>query len=121
MIMGVLSSMLSGAAYGTELGSLEAGAKPGQDGHFVMALRVGAFEDIAVFKARVDQAIQQIHDCQLAPGFARTYAPGEVETINRATYGKQGFRSTDYPSRSHAGRAHGWLGASAIGGIGKLG
>lgn len=91
MIMGILSSMLSGAAYGTELGSLETGPKPGEDGHFVAAIRIGAFEDPLRFKTRVDQAIQQIHDCKLAPGFARTYAPGEVESINRETYGKQGI------------------------------
>ncbi|MCX6049593.1 MAG: Ldh family oxidoreductase [Chloroflexi bacterium] len=91
MIMGVLSSMLSGAAYGTELGSLETGPQPGQDGHFVMALRVGAFEEISRFKERVDQAIQQVHRSQLAPGFDRTYAPGEVEALNRANYRQQGI------------------------------
>ncbi len=91
LIMGVLSSMLSGAAYGTELGSLEAGPTPGADGHFVAAIRVGAFEDVDRFKARVDQAIQQIHNVKLAPGFARTYAPGEVEFSNRTNYQQQGI------------------------------
>jgi len=91
LIMGILSSMLSGAAYGTELGSLEAGPKPGEDGHFVAAIRVGAFEEVDRFKARVDQAIQQIHNVKLAPGFARTYAPGEVEWSNRTLYQQQGI------------------------------
>ncbi|CAN5463382.1 Ldh family oxidoreductase [soil metagenome] len=91
MIMGILSSMLSGAAYGTELGSLEAGPKPGEDGHFVMALQVSAFEEVGRFKARVDQAIHQVHSTQLAPGFDRTYAPGEVEARNRANYRQQGI------------------------------
>ncbi len=91
LIMGILSSMLSGAAYGTELGSLEAGPKPGEDGHFLAAIRVGAFEEVDRFKARVDQAIQQIHNVKLAPGFARTYAPGEVEWSNRTLYQQQGI------------------------------
>ena len=91
LIMGILSSMLSGAAYGTELGSLEAGPKPGEDGHFVAAIRVGAFEAVDRFKARVDQAVQQIHNVKLAPGFARTYAPGEVEWSNRTLYQQQGI------------------------------
>ncbi|MGH2460651.1 MAG: Ldh family oxidoreductase [Chloroflexota bacterium] len=82
MIMGVLSSMLSGASYGTELGDLEQGPRAGQDGHFVMAIRIAAFEDVARFKARVDRAIQQIHACQLAPGFDRLYAPGEKEFLS---------------------------------------
>lgn len=81
MIMGVLSSMLSGASYGTELGDMERGPRAGQDGHFVMAIRVAAFEDVAKFKARVDRAIQQIHAGRLAPGFDRLYAPGERELL----------------------------------------
>jgi len=91
MIMGVLSSMLSGAAYGAELGDIVQGPVPGQDGHFLMALRVSAFEDIDVFKARVDQAIEQIHTCRLAPGFERTYAPGEVEHLTRVEYRRGGI------------------------------
>ncbi|HVC33243.1 MAG TPA: Ldh family oxidoreductase, partial [Chloroflexota bacterium] len=81
MIMGILSSMLSGASYGTELGDMEHGPTAGQDGHFIAAIRVGAFEDVGRFKARVDQAIRQVHACRLAPGFDRVYAPGEKEFL----------------------------------------
>lgn len=83
MIMGVLSSLLSGAAYGTQLGDIETGAKPGQDGHFAMAIRISAFEDVTVFKSRVDAAIRQIHACRLAPGVERVFAPGEIEFHTR--------------------------------------
>ncbi len=81
MIMGILSSMLSGASYGTELGDLANGPRAGQDGHFVMAIRISAFEDVSAFKARVDRAIQQIHACRRAPGVDRIYAPGEKEFL----------------------------------------
>jgi LDH2 family malate/lactate/ureidoglycolate dehydrogenase len=91
MIMGVLSSMLSGAAYGTELGSLEHGPKPGMDGHFLMAIRVSAFEDAATFKQRVDAAIRQIHECKRAPGVERIYAPGEIEFTTRERYLREGI------------------------------
>jgi len=46
MIMGILSSMLSGACYGTELGSIEEGPIPGEDGHFVAAIYIASFEDV---------------------------------------------------------------------------
>ena len=91
MIMGILSSMLSGACYGTELGSIEEGPIPGEDGHFVAAIHIASFEDVERFKSRVDTAIQQIHDCRLAPGFDRVYAPGELEAIRRAEYSAQGI------------------------------
>jgi LDH2 family malate/lactate/ureidoglycolate dehydrogenase len=83
LVMGILSSMLSGAAYGTELGDMEAGPRAGQDGHFVLAIRVAAFEAIDRFKARVDAAIRQLHACRRAPGVERIYAPGEKEWLTR--------------------------------------
>jgi LDH2 family malate/lactate/ureidoglycolate dehydrogenase len=91
MIMGVLSSMLSGAAYGTELGDMETGPKAGQDGHFVAAIRISAFEDVNRFKSRVDRAIQQIHASRLAPGFDRIYASGEKEFLTEQDYRKNGI------------------------------
>jgi LDH2 family malate/lactate/ureidoglycolate dehydrogenase len=90
LIMGILSAMLSGASYGTELGDMESGPKPGQDGHFVVAIRVGAFEDVGRFKARVDAAIRQLHRCRRAPGHDRIYAPGEPEFLTRAAYSQDG-------------------------------
>jgi LDH2 family malate/lactate/ureidoglycolate dehydrogenase len=94
MIMGILSSMLSGAAYGTELGDMERGPTAGIDGHFLMALDVAAFEEPSRFKRRVDAAIRQIHAAAPAPGFARVYAPGELEFLNEQTYRKDGIPLT---------------------------
>lgn len=91
LIMGILSSMLSGAAYGAELGSLEEGPKPGQDGHFVAAIRIAAFEDSKQFKTRVDAAIRQIHTCRRAPGVDRIYTPGEPEAVSRQRYHREGI------------------------------
>lgn len=91
LTMGILSTMLSGASYGAELGDMEHGPAPGLDGHFVAAIRIGAFEDIARFKARVDGAIRQLHGSRLAPGFDRTYAPGEKEALTREEYLRDGI------------------------------
>jgi LDH2 family malate/lactate/ureidoglycolate dehydrogenase len=98
MIMGILSSMLSGAAYGTELGSMETGPRAGMDGHFVAALRVAAFVDIDQFKARVDGAIRQIHACRPVPGVERIYAPGEKEQRTQEIYHREGL-PLDAPTR----------------------
>lgn len=91
MIMGILSSLLSGGAYGLELGNMKEGPLPGRDGHVVGALRVSAFQDVARFKERVDAAIRQIHECPLAPGFDRVYAPGEIEHLNKDRYSREGI------------------------------
>ena len=90
LIMGILSSMLSGASYGTELGNMEEGPMAGQDGHFCLAIRISAFEDVGRFKTRVDRAIREWHTCSLAQGHERIYAPGEKEHLNRQAYLRDG-------------------------------
>jgi LDH2 family malate/lactate/ureidoglycolate dehydrogenase len=89
--MGILSSMLSGATYGTELGDMESGPRPGADGHFALVIQVQAFEDVARFKGRVDAAIRQIRASRRAPGVARIYAPGELEWETRQAYERDGI------------------------------
>jgi LDH2 family malate/lactate/ureidoglycolate dehydrogenase len=91
LLMGLLSSMLSGAAYGTELGDLYRGPDAGMDGHFMVAVRISAFEDVARFKARVDAAIREMRACRRAPGVERIYVPGEKEALNRAAYLQEGI------------------------------
>lgn len=91
MLMGVFSSMLSGAAYGTELGTMEDGPIAGTDGHFLMAIHVEAFEEIDRFKERIDAAIAQVHASRRAPGVERLYVAGEVEFVRREQYERAGI------------------------------
>ena len=81
LICGTLGGLLSGAAWASELGSLETGPIAGRDGHFVAAIDIAAFEDVARFKSRVDGVIRSIHASKRAPGVARLYAPGEPEAL----------------------------------------
>ncbi len=83
--MGILSSALSGACYGTELGNMVDGPKPGGDGQFLMVIKVSAFEDPDRFKQRIDKIVSQIRDSQRAEGTEKIYAPGglEAETEQR--------------------------------------
>ena len=59
--------------------SLANGPRAGQDGHFVLAIRVQAFEDVSRFKRRVDALVDEMHRAPRAPGVERIYAPGELE------------------------------------------
>ncbi len=91
MVMGILSSMLSGAAYGTELGDLYGGPKAGEDGHFVAAISVAAFEDMHRFTERVDSAIREQRETRKAPGVDSIYVPGEIESEKRERYLREGI------------------------------
>jgi LDH2 family malate/lactate/ureidoglycolate dehydrogenase len=91
IVMGVLSSLLSGAAFGTELGNMVEGARAGCDGQFLMAVNVAAFQDIERFRERVDGIVRQIRGSATAPGFTRCYAPGELEHETERRYREGGI------------------------------
>lgn len=91
LIMGILSSLLSGAAYGAELGNMVDGPRAGQDGHFVAAIRIGAFEDVDRFKARVDKLVAEIHNSARARDADRLFVPGEKEHLHRQRATRDGI------------------------------
>ena len=61
MAIGMMASLLSDAAYGTELGNMVEGPRPGLDGHFFAAIDIAAFQDVESFKNRVDAVIDEVH------------------------------------------------------------
>jgi len=80
----LLSGVLSGACWGPFVPSfsvsapIEAQTGDGT-GHFFGAMRVDAFSDVAVFKARVDAWILSMRDTEPAPGNPQPIVPGELE------------------------------------------
>jgi LDH2 family malate/lactate/ureidoglycolate dehydrogenase len=79
MAAGILSTLLSGAGYGTESGNMVDGPIPGRDGQFYLALNIAAFEDVATFKARMDKIIKEYQSTRLAPGVEQVWVPGHPE------------------------------------------
>lgn len=67
MLGGILPGLLSGNDIGTE----------GQVTATVMALRVGAFQDVGAFKARVDERIRELKASRPAAGSDGIWMPGE--------------------------------------------
>ncbi|HEX8521230.1 MAG TPA: Ldh family oxidoreductase [Tepidisphaeraceae bacterium] len=73
-----LSSVLSGAAIGNEIGSMYKNLDRKQDvGHFLCLLDVDAFMDVSTFKQRMDGAIDRIKSCRKRPGVQEILVPGE--------------------------------------------
>lgn len=91
LVFGLLSSMLSGAAYGAELGDMVSGAKAGHDGHFFLAIDVAAFQDPDLFGQRVDGVIRELRTSRRKEGVERLYAPGELEAETAERYQQEGI------------------------------
>jgi LDH2 family malate/lactate/ureidoglycolate dehydrogenase len=91
VIMGILSTALAGASFGTELGNMVDGPKTGEDGHFFLAVDVSAFVEPALFAKRVDAVVRQIRSSRPAPGAERVYSPGELEAETERQYRADGI------------------------------
>lgn len=83
MSVGMLATLLTGAGYGLDSGSMEEGAKAGRDGQFFIAINVPAFTDLNVLRARVDGIARQVHGSARRTGVDKLYVPGEIERLQR--------------------------------------
>jgi LDH2 family malate/lactate/ureidoglycolate dehydrogenase len=92
MVVGMLSTLLSGAAYGTDSGNMIEGARSGVDGQFFIAIDVAAFLEPATFRQRVDAVVEQVHASRRRPDVDRLYVPGEIETEIARDYDANGIR-----------------------------
>lgn len=95
LVAGILSALLSGAEYGTDLGDFESGPKAGRDGQFAMVFNIAAFEDPVVFKQRTDRIIVEIHGSRRMPGVDRLVVPGELAAEREAEYKSSGVPVTE--------------------------
>jgi LDH2 family malate/lactate/ureidoglycolate dehydrogenase len=84
VMVGILSSLLSGAAYGLESGDMIDGAKVGADGHFILVINVAAFAPLDAFQARVDKVAAEIAGS--APA-----VKGQLEARFEADYSANGI------------------------------
>lgn len=82
LTVGLLSSMLSGAAFGRDVGDLYEKTQTAQDsGHLFGVLPIESFDDTAAYMGRMDKAIGDIKGVKRAPGVDRIYLPGEREHL----------------------------------------
>lgn len=91
MVWGLLSSLLSGAAYGTETGDMVSGPRPGVDGHLFLALNVEFFCDPEELRRRVDRAIREVRESAKRPDVEKLYSPGELEHETEQQYRRDGI------------------------------
>jgi LDH2 family malate/lactate/ureidoglycolate dehydrogenase len=83
LAVGLLSTMLSDAAFGRDVGDLYEKTATAQDcGHLFGVLPVAAFCDLASYRARIGKAMDDVCGAKRAPGVERIYLPGEREHLS---------------------------------------
>ena len=92
LVIGLLSTMLSGAAFGSEVTHMyEDFERPQNIGHLFGVLPIASFEPVEIYKRRMDKAIREIRDTPRAPGVERIYLPGEREELLAEQYRRTGI------------------------------
>jgi LDH2 family malate/lactate/ureidoglycolate dehydrogenase len=92
LTIGLLSTMLSGAAFGTEVTDMYQDLeRPQNIGHLFGVLPIACFEEIDTYKRRMDKAIQEIRGVARAKDVERIYLPGEREELLAEQYRRSGI------------------------------
>ena len=87
MMVDILSGVLTGGGFLSQVHSPYKTADRSHCGHFMIALNIEALQPLAEFNRRMEQYIAEIKSVPLAQGFDEIFYPGEMEarndTVNR--------------------------------------
>ncbi len=92
MIIGLLAGTLGGAAMGKDVIDFNHDDDSVTNtGQAIAAINIGAFIDIATFKANVDTLVRDLHGSSRMPGVDRISVPGERSHETRLARAKNGI------------------------------
>lgn len=92
LAVGLLSTMLSGAAFGRDVGDLYEKTTTAQNGgHLFGVLPVSAFDELDAYLDRMDKGIRDIRGAKKAAGVERIYLPGEREYLSLVAHRASGI------------------------------
>lgn len=92
LTIGLLSTMLSGAGFGSEVTHMyEDFENPQNIGHLFGALPIAAFEDLEVYYRRMAKAAGEVRGVRRSPGVERIFLPGEREARTAAERARAGI------------------------------
>jgi LDH2 family malate/lactate/ureidoglycolate dehydrogenase len=89
----VLAGVLTDSSYGrSERSASEfVGKERVAKGYLFLTLDVGRFLPEKEFRRRVDELVRDMRSCEPAAGVERIYAPGEIESLRRLDYLREGI------------------------------
>lgn len=91
IMMDVFSGVLSGSAYAGHVAGPYDPSRPGDVGHFVIALKPDLFVSAEDFKARMKYLYERVVGSEKMAGVERIYFPGEIELLRREERLKSGI------------------------------
>jgi len=90
-IIDILCGVLTGAAFGSHLNTLEDLTTVQNVGHVMAAVRTDLFVSEGEFRQRMDSILAMLKASPPAPGAGRVLVPGEIELANESRTREQGI------------------------------
>ena len=94
VMVDVLSTMLSGACFGTDIG-LFTGLEKENTGFCLILIDPSRFMPLEAFQAEVDRYVRMMKDSRKAPGVDEIYLPGEIEYRKLKSMRESGLEVSD--------------------------
>jgi len=91
VMMDVFSGVLSGSAFAGDVTGPYDVSKPGDVGHFLVAIKPDLFMGLDDFKSRMDHLYRRVVGCERMQGCDRIYFPGEMEQLREEERLKDGI------------------------------
>ena len=91
MMVDVLSGVLTGSGFLSQVHSPYKTAEKSNCGHFMIAINIEAFQPLADFNARMEQYIAELKSVPLAKGHDEVFYPGEIEANNNLANRRDGL------------------------------
>ncbi|KAK4112935.1 Malate/L-lactate dehydrogenase [Canariomyces notabilis] len=91
IMMDVFSGVLSGSAFAGGVTGPYDMSKPGDVGHFIVAIKPDLFMTLDEFKERMDVLYWRVVESEKMDGVDRIYFPGEIEQLTEAERRKEGI------------------------------
>ena len=91
MMVDVLSGVLTGSGFLSQVHSPYKTAEKSNCGHFMIAINIEAFQPLAEFNARMEEYIAELKSVPLAKGHDEVFYPGEIEANNDVGYRRDGL------------------------------
>lgn len=79
LVIDVLAGVMTGAAFGKDVGMLYDMSRPSEVGHFILAINIESFIEKELFMKRLEALCNQIKESELLPGINKIFLPGEIE------------------------------------------
>ena len=91
MMVDVLSGVLTGSGFLTQVHSPYKTAEKSNCGHLFIALDIGKLQPLEQFNARMEQYIAEVKAVPRAQGFDEVFYPGEIEARNNERNRREGI------------------------------